>query len=682
MTKPKNLYALFVGINKYESVTGLNGCINDVNAMRAYLQAQPDILLKERVLISDENHHDFPKPTKSAIVAAIKEHLGQAEKDDMVLFYFAGHGVQERTAIPAFVKAEPGGLIESLVCYDSKLNVANSADHTCLADKELRWLFHDIAQKSPHILILTDCCHSGDVMRDALEDDSSKKRKGSDKVLPPRAFEGFVFHQHISAHALATQSLNDLIPLGNYIHFAACRNTEVAWEGDYERDKPGGLFTISLLKILQKGGRNLSYHALNSRLVNYMRGWKNKAQRPQVFAGSDQMGALYGLFLNGEIAKTTSRASITGNDKYGWTLDLGAIHGIVPGDKKTPVKVFNSTGHEPIGEVMIEKIYPGFCTLNNSSGLLEKDQLVYFATINCFAATPPTVFLKGPDTGGLELFRKLVGENLWEAKSLSVEIVENEAEADYVLHAENSEYRITKSYDTRPLVQQVYGYETAQAKLVRDYFLHIARWKFVRELNNPDTKLNKKQGIQKSNYPIKMQLFVLDPDGNERESDIREVNTLEMNVPNEEGELFGKFRIKLTNVGSENLYCSLLYMPMTFGIYNTLLPGGGIWLDPGDEIWAVEGEYIALSVDGYIYDFDWDGSSEYLKLIVSATEFSTEELTLEELPLPEITRSKVSRGAFHYSPPKSGVKEDDWMAVGYEMFIKNPRAFVQKNHSA
>ncbi len=73
----------------------------------------------------------------------------------MVLFYYSGHGSQERTP-PEFWHLEPDRLDETLVCYDSRL-----PGNYDLADKELAKLIAHVARNNPHVVVILDSCHSG-----------------------------------------------------------------------------------------------------------------------------------------------------------------------------------------------------------------------------------------------------------------------------------------------------------------------------------------------------------------------------------------------------------------------------------------------------------------------------------------------------------------------------------------
>ena len=101
--------------------------------------------------------------TRDAIIKGFREHLGKAGKDDIALFYYAGHGAQEQ-APPEFWHLEPDKLNETIVCYDSRKDGGWD-----LADKELAKLIDEVTSRDPHTILILDCCHSGSGTRNLGE---------------------------------------------------------------------------------------------------------------------------------------------------------------------------------------------------------------------------------------------------------------------------------------------------------------------------------------------------------------------------------------------------------------------------------------------------------------------------------------------------------------------------------
>ena len=116
----RQIYALLVGIDRYApdsviQVNPLQGCVNDITAIEEYLNERFDLekyQLQLQKLINEQ-------ATREAVVNGFRNHLCQAGKNDVVLFYYSGHGSQE-LAPKEFWYLEPDHLDETLVCYDSR----------------------------------------------------------------------------------------------------------------------------------------------------------------------------------------------------------------------------------------------------------------------------------------------------------------------------------------------------------------------------------------------------------------------------------------------------------------------------------------------------------------------------------------------------------------------------------
>lgn len=71
----------------------LSGCVNDVERMRTLLTTRIEDEGKlQLVALTDA------EATREAVIGAFRSHLGQAESDDVALFYYSGHGSQEHAA--------------------------------------------------------------------------------------------------------------------------------------------------------------------------------------------------------------------------------------------------------------------------------------------------------------------------------------------------------------------------------------------------------------------------------------------------------------------------------------------------------------------------------------------------------------------------------------------------------
>lgn len=153
--------ALLIGINDYTTSTlaahpqsapapgrdwpNLAGTVNDVNTLRDMLVALYGFDRNDVVTLTDQ------AATREVILGAIEQRLvNAAAKDDVVLFYFAGHGSQVRNSL----SEERDKLDESLVPADSRIGAAD------IRDKELRMLFNRILDRGARLTVILDNCHS------------------------------------------------------------------------------------------------------------------------------------------------------------------------------------------------------------------------------------------------------------------------------------------------------------------------------------------------------------------------------------------------------------------------------------------------------------------------------------------------------------------------------------------
>ena len=87
-----SIYALLVGIDRFKSVEDLNGCVNDITAVKKFLENRHNE--KKYQLVPEEFLNEAA--TREAIIEGFKTHLSNAGKGDVVIFYFCGHGSQEK----------------------------------------------------------------------------------------------------------------------------------------------------------------------------------------------------------------------------------------------------------------------------------------------------------------------------------------------------------------------------------------------------------------------------------------------------------------------------------------------------------------------------------------------------------------------------------------------------------
>lgn len=158
--------ALLIGINDYTASRltriraaapdrdwpNLSGAVNDTIAMRELLVLLRGFDTRDIVTLNDQ------EATRTAILAAANALVATASKDDIVFFFYAGHGSQLKNS----KSDEPDKLDESIIPADSRRGAPD------IRDKELRKIFNAILDRGARLTVIIDACHSGSAARGLL----------------------------------------------------------------------------------------------------------------------------------------------------------------------------------------------------------------------------------------------------------------------------------------------------------------------------------------------------------------------------------------------------------------------------------------------------------------------------------------------------------------------------------
>ncbi len=130
--------AIVVGIDSYNSMPALDGCVNDVLAVQSQLESTGDFRVAK--LLNEE-------ATRSAIQEKIKWVLTEA---DVSLIYFAGHGIKSDFST-------------NLVSWDGDQETGVEVD-------SIQRIIAKLASSDQTVIVILDCCHSGALPINTLTD--------------------------------------------------------------------------------------------------------------------------------------------------------------------------------------------------------------------------------------------------------------------------------------------------------------------------------------------------------------------------------------------------------------------------------------------------------------------------------------------------------------------------------
>ena len=144
--KSNNKSALLIGINYYNTQYQLNGCINDVNAMKKFLIHKNFNNIK----ILTDNSSSIENPTKNNITNELIRVLINSNSGDTVVVTYSGHG--------SYCLDENN---DELRGYDQTII---SCDIKAIKDDELKSIIEKYLKKDVTIFCLFDSCYSGSVL--------------------------------------------------------------------------------------------------------------------------------------------------------------------------------------------------------------------------------------------------------------------------------------------------------------------------------------------------------------------------------------------------------------------------------------------------------------------------------------------------------------------------------------
>ncbi len=655
-----SLYALLVGINDYPHLPlerQLLGPKNDVQKIENYLKQ--DYCLNQ---LSNQYIHKLVSPaateselpSKANIVKGFTEFLSQAQAGDTVLFYYSGHGVREETDIQIFQQEEIDGHITNITAYDFQItSPLIPQGEALLSDKELRYLIRQLSHDEKgalkvHVVTIFDCCHSGEGTRSKQEEaeDEVRVRQISRRALPGRNKEEFIFWKdaQIPEKIDHAQQVQEVLPLGDHVMIAACREVELAWERRGKDLLFGGVFTGALLDVLQAYKGQISYHHLHQRVLNRMRFFyfedkeqNDLRQTPQLYIQALSLQARYHSFLTNTFLEEYDAPIDFMPKEQEWRLGLGAMHGVSPNQTEQPnrLKVKDLSDLSSSHELKIKTVFPTHSLVVWPVEITPNESKTYTASVDGIAIPPLAVYIDG-EPEGCELARKGLSEILKTSKSKWFYFVEQELEADFVLYAQQNAWFTFLPFDRRPLLLPISYFEDGMPSIRKAYtafkdFEQMAKWHYLKNLNYSASGLSSSSN---SNYPIELRVFRQLSNGEEIRLYPQQGQFC---IHLTESEPTWNLRFELLNHSQDILPCSLAYMSYHFGFSSNgimMKPQNGL---PSGETFhskkTKDSDYIPVSITSYSEAFHWPREDNFLKLI-----YSKAPLALESFDMPGILR--------------------------------------------
>jgi uncharacterized caspase-like protein len=158
--------ALLIGIDAYESVRSLSGCVNDILEIRTFLIDKLRMRAEDiQFLASPAAGTTLPAgvtvtapPTRQNILDALDRLAEQTGAHDQVVIYYSGHGVRIGQGGDFANPNNPNQHFSAIAASDTRMNATNLVLNTELNARVNRLLAADAT-----VTAVFDSCHSGGV---------------------------------------------------------------------------------------------------------------------------------------------------------------------------------------------------------------------------------------------------------------------------------------------------------------------------------------------------------------------------------------------------------------------------------------------------------------------------------------------------------------------------------------
>lgn len=652
------VFALLVGIDRY-SFKPLNECVNDSKKIEDYLNSVKDRC--DEVLIETLYNE---QATKNAIVDKIKSHLYKANDEDVALFYYSGHGALEST--DGLFPEEHDGTLDCLVPF-SKTNTSSS---DLLANKELRYFFHNMPHH-PHLISVIDSCHSGNIVRSYVEesvDDHSAIRRLSG-VFPPRPYDQFLFAGDTSVENRSNGSLTLDIPYKNSIHLAACLSSESSWE-----DSRGGVFTNYLLQLLHATNGNLTYLDIARWSKMTLLKMTSKKQTPKVTVqgkGKLNQNSSWLNFNPEGIISTDGQVS--NNKKLGWVYNKGMLLGVKEG-AEVIIKV---DGEEITGKVKAVDVE--YAILDLPMAAINKMDFNKSYQANTPLSTYDTLQLHINNIDDDQDIADAVAKVIEQQKGVGLVAKE---EARFLVNCfNNMVYFSMPETEFQPLAEQIdYNSARLEAELL-EQLLSFIKWNHFYSLENPSMDFKISPIIVEASSEedkwndVTNGILTLHPENREKEDTL----------------LYQTFQIRVRNNTNEKLFVGVLTLNSDLSITSKPFDGNVIELSPkgtqGDSKLFYDHEDTEKSIakiylDAYKEVYNWSEEWFYYKFIVNnyedfSSSIQNQSFLQDSLP-PPLTITHPTRSAELKKAKGEGSTEElkevskKWGTCMTRIELKNP----------
>lgn len=253
--------ALMVGINAYQYVNPLSGCVNDLIDTKAQVLDKYGFAEANTTTLKDA------QATRVNILAALEKLVAETQPGDLLYFHYSGHGAQ----IPDTNGDEKDGKDEILCPVDAR--AAGGTISNIIVDDELNSILGKLKPGAGFFMV-SDSCNSGTI-------DQGLTRKSRGITLPADIKNVTPLKANLKAMA----TFESRVEAGKYTVITGCQENQTSADARIN-GRWNGALTYCLLETLKVGGPEMSYAAWHRATANELK-TRRYSQIPNLLGAGD-----------------------------------------------------------------------------------------------------------------------------------------------------------------------------------------------------------------------------------------------------------------------------------------------------------------------------------------------------------------------------------------------------------
>lgn len=629
-------YAVLIGIDAYP-VKPLQSCVNDVRAIKEYLQGALDSVhlqmltaaTSESAESSSLSAGPITLPTYDNVTSALDEIISIGKPGDFVYIHFSGHGTRVEVS-SEFSNRATGDLALDL------LQGTDGNEIRYLRGLELAYLLKQMVDKGFKVTLVLDCCFSASVLRD--DDDSGIRylpyNVKVDSKYPPRFEKSLQYEADQQGYRHASMLPNWLVSPDRYAILAACGpGEEAAGLRIWDIGRRGALSYFLHRILTERGGLKKPLRDIYHHLYAKFRELRPQ-QNPVLYGNKDQ-----GFFGQVDLMIEIPSVPIIKTRESRLQLQAGQAHGVSKGDQFR-VYPLGLAGRESAVAMVndVRGLTSDLELLGNEQARVQTGWIANTLTKSSLQNYRIRLATSIPCRDELSLaLRK---------RSLNTKIdVDKQPHSFHIILDEGSQYAILDESDQRISSLRNSKYDQKNVSQVCDIIEHLANFRLIK-----DVVENASANPLRSSFSIQI--------------------TLPSGVTYPPGQLIEVendtiFKLTVQNSSTKDLYIHPYYMGPQWQVQNLLrgsydvLPAKDIPQGfPG--VWSKK---IKMSIPSELKGTGQNWCRDILKIFLTSGPVSFDLLELPKLGEP-VRRKRMGKLGKEYNVDA----EEDWAALNFPIY--------------